>query len=63
MTNLGQLRTGLPIERAIREIRDWLSKIGVSGLSIDSRYDARTNTMLGLKSKQRGDFKNARIHL
>ncbi len=43
MTSLGQLRTSESIERAMRIIRDWLSKLNVNGLMINTNYDARQN--------------------
>lgn len=46
MTRLGQLNTSKPIDQAVREIRTWLDKIRVNGLSIDTRYDAKTNVAL-----------------
>ena len=32
MTKIGQLKTDKPIESAIREIKEWLSKIDINGL-------------------------------
>lgn len=46
MPRIGELKTEKPIEVAIREIKDWLSKINVNGLDIDLRYDAKTNIAL-----------------
>jgi DnaJ-domain-containing protein 1 len=46
MTTLGQLRIKEPIEKAIREIRNWLDKLKISGLSINTNYDARMNIAL-----------------
>jgi hypothetical protein len=43
MTSLGQLRTNEPIERAMRIIRDWLSKLGINGMTINTNYDAKMN--------------------
>jgi DnaJ-domain-containing protein 1 len=43
MTTLGQLRTSEPIEKAMRTIRDWLSKLNINGLTINTNYDARQN--------------------
>lgn len=43
MTKLGQLKTTESIERAMRIIRDWLNKIGVNGMEINTNYDARLN--------------------
>lgn len=52
MTKIGQLTTDKPIEKAMKEIKDWLSKINVNGLDIDLRYDAKTNVaMLRFKFK------------
>jgi hypothetical protein len=43
MSKIGQLRIDQPIEKAMREIRDWLSKLNINGLSINTNYDARMN--------------------
>lgn len=43
MTKIGQLTTEKPIEKAMKEIKEWLSKLNVNGLDIDLRYDAKTN--------------------
>lgn len=43
MGAIGQLKTTKRIEEAIRDIRYWLMKINVDGITIDSRYDAKTN--------------------
>lgn len=43
MTPIGQLNTREPIEKAIRVIRDWLFKINVSPMSINTNYDPRIN--------------------
>ena len=43
MTKIGQLTTEKPIEKAMKEIKEWLSKLNVSGLDIDLRYDAKSN--------------------
>lgn len=52
MVKIGQLATEKPIEKAIKEITEWLSKINVSGLDIDLRYDAKANVaMLRFKFK------------
>ena len=52
MTNIGQLTTEKPIEKAIKKVTEWLSKINVSGLDVDLRYDAKTNVaMLRFKFK------------
>ncbi len=41
MTKIGELRTEKSIESAIKEIKKWLSLIGVYG--IDLEYDAKSN--------------------
>lgn len=46
MGKIGRLNTSQPIEKAMREIREWLDKIGVRGMDIDLKYDARTNVAL-----------------
>lgn len=46
MSKIGQLRTRDGIEVGMREIRGWLSKIDVNGLSIDLKYDAGQNVAL-----------------
>lgn len=46
MGKIGMLNTDKSIEAAIREIRHWLSMIGVDGLSIDTRYDPAKNVAL-----------------
>lgn len=46
MATIGQLKTTDSIEKAMRDIRDWLSKIGVNGMNVDLRYDARGNSAL-----------------
>lgn len=43
MGNLGQLRTDKSIENAMREIRDWLFKLKISGLNLLTNYDPRLN--------------------
>jgi len=43
MGKLGQLNSKEPIEKAMREIREWLDKLRVNGLSINTNYDARMN--------------------
>lgn len=54
MTKIGQLTTEKPIEKAMKEIKEWLSKINVNGLDIDLRYDAKTNVaMLRFKFKSK----------
>lgn len=46
MTRLGILSISKPIDKAVSEIREWLSKIGVNGMGIDFRYDANSNIAL-----------------
>lgn len=46
MTKLGQLKTSESIEKAIKIIRDWLDKLNINGLTINTNYDARTNVAL-----------------
>jgi len=46
MSKIGQLNTSKPIESAMREIRDWLQKLDVSGLNIQTNYDAKINVAL-----------------
>jgi hypothetical protein len=46
MSQIGQLRTSKPIEKAIRDLRYWLTKIEINGLSINARYDAKQNIAL-----------------
>ena len=46
MTTLGQLRSKKTIEQAMREIRFWLSKLKIDGLSIQTNYDSRMNISL-----------------
>lgn len=53
MVKIGQLTTEKPIEKAMKEIKEWLSKINVSGLDIDLRYDAKTNVAV-LRFKFKG---------
>ena len=43
---IGQLRTNKPIEKAMKEIRDWLDKIGIDGMDLDTNYDAKKNIAL-----------------
>jgi DnaJ-domain-containing protein 1 len=43
MSSLGQLRTNESIEKAMRIIRDWLQKLNINGLTINTNYDARMN--------------------
>jgi hypothetical protein len=53
MTKIGTIQTEKSIENAMSEIREWLSRIGVQGLDIDLKYDARMNIAL-LKFKYNG---------
>ena len=54
MTKIGTIQTEKSIENAMREIRQWLSRIGVSGgFDVDLKYDARMNVAL-LKFKYNG---------
>lgn len=46
MSKIGQLNTTKPIEWAMREIRDWLSKLDINGMTINTNYDARMNIAL-----------------
>src|SRR3990167_5299524 len=46
MTKIGQLRTDKSIDSAMREIREWLDRIKISGFSIDLRYDPKQNVAL-----------------
>lgn len=62
MTAVGTLQTGKSIEKAMKEITEWLSKIGVNGLDVDLRYDARTNVAM-LKFTYKGkpyEFRSTR---
>lgn len=43
---IGTLTNSRPVEAAMREIRDWLDKIRVNGLTINTNYDARQNIAL-----------------
>lgn len=45
-SNLGKMRSKESIEKAMRLIRDWLLKINVNGMSINTNFDARTNIAL-----------------
>ncbi len=46
MSKIGRLNTSKTLERAIIEIREWLSKLSINGLSINTNYDARLNVAL-----------------
>jgi DnaJ-domain-containing protein 1 len=46
MGKLGQLNTSQSIESAIRTVREWLSKLNINGLTINTNYDARLNVAL-----------------
>jgi hypothetical protein len=43
---LGKLRIKEPIEKAMRETRNWLERLGISGLNLDTKYDAKLNIAL-----------------
>ena len=43
---IGQLKTTEPIYKAENEVKEWLYRLGVNGLSINTAYDARTNISL-----------------
>lgn len=67
---IGQLRVEKPIENAMREIREWLERIDVTGLDINLNYDARSNiALLKLKYKNKNyEFrsqsqKNCRLNM
>ena len=53
MKKIGTIQTEKSIENAMREIRQWLARIGVGGLDVDLKYDARMNVAL-LKFKYNG---------
>ena len=46
MSKIGCLSTRQPIEKAMREVREWLQRIDVDGLSVVLNYDARQNVAL-----------------
>lgn len=46
MTKIGLLTTEKSIELAVKEIKEWLSRIEVNGLDVDLRYDAKTNVAM-----------------
>ncbi len=46
MPHIGQLQTKKSIEKAMKEITEWLALIGVNGLDVDLRYDAKTNVAM-----------------
>ena len=46
MGKLGMLRTTKNIDQASREIREWLERIGISGLEVNINWDARQNVAL-----------------
>lgn len=64
MGNLGQLRTDKPIEKAMREIRDWLFKLKVSGMSISTNYDPRQNiAVLSFRHNEKQyEFRSTKQH-
>lgn len=43
MGQIGQLQTEKSIEAAMREIREWLLRIGVNAMGINMNWDARIN--------------------
>lgn len=53
MVKIGQLTTEKSIEKAMKEIKEWLSRLNVTGLDIDLRYDAKTNVAV-LRFKFKG---------
>ena len=70
MSKIGQLKTSAPIEKAMREIRTWLSKLDVPGLSVNTNYDARANiSLLNFKYNEKSyEFRssqqnNARLNM
>ena len=70
MTKIGELRTEKSIDSAIKEIKKWLSLIGVNGFDIDIRYDVRSNSaILMFKYKDRDyefhstNQKNCRLNM
>jgi len=46
MGKIGQLQTSKSIDVATREIREWLDRLGINGMAVDLRYDAKTNIAL-----------------
>lgn len=50
---IGQLRTTETIDKAMREIREWLTKINVEPMSLNTNWDARQNIAL-LKFSRKG---------
>ena len=46
MVKMGTVTNARRIEEAISYIKDWLQRIEISGLSIDTRYDPRLNIAL-----------------
>lgn len=53
MGEIGKLRTEKSIEHAMKEIKVWLDKVGVSGLDLIIQYDARLNVAV-IKFKKKG---------
>lgn len=45
-SNFGKMKSQKSIEVAMRLIRDWLLKININGMSINTNFDARTNIAL-----------------
>lgn len=46
MTSIGKLKTTETIEKAIKTIRDWLDRLGINGLLVNTNYDAKMNVAL-----------------
>ena len=64
MTLLGQITTTKPIENAVREIRDWLDRININGLDVNTRWDAKNNiALVQLKYKNANyEFRSTNQH-
>ncbi|MDD3813307.1 MAG: J domain-containing protein [Desulfocapsaceae bacterium] len=56
MTQIGQLSTEKSIETAMKEIREWLSKININGLNVDLRHDANINVAILRFKYQNKDY-------
>jgi len=56
MSKIGQLKTSESIEKAQREIKDWLSKVNVSGLNLIMQYDAKLNVAVIKFKKDLKDY-------
>ena len=50
---LGKLKTAKPIETAIKDSKEWLSKLGIGGLDMNFNYDAKLNIAL-IRFKYKG---------